>query len=405
MKVKLMQIRVELYTKDMKGKYKEKPLILSNYDSEFADNQDIISTNINRGIFQVSTMDLQIDNISQDKQLKDVLTNFLNKSEAEELSPYDNFNQVLLYINNDIAFVGVTKDYAYNESSKTLNIKSQDMSYKLYRRIDCCPHILFKNTDAHTVIKDLCVHAGFERKAININPDIINYPIKQMKVEYTSTYMDILDKILKTIYGRLMFYKDGTIAVVRCYPEYKDKAPYTRETVRYDDLIMDGSYTRTETDIINKVVIKSSDKSAQAFISPYLLKHCNGEIFLDSVDEQLADTADKKQNVALRYFRDKLRHSKKFSIALVNGDLQRSIGDVLRVELNENGAKGWAMVNSIKTSIQDGEWKDSLELELLVADTWIRPVAVGGSYIKVDSMQAVKSQAKPKKKKVRRRRR
>ncbi|MCD3254342.1 hypothetical protein [Clostridium botulinum] len=369
--------------------------MITNYNFENNNFDDVVSVHINKSIFQVSTLEVKLDNTEQNK----VLLDFINK----EISEFDNFNLVKLFIDEQISFVGVTCEYKYNETENTYAFKAQDFIYKLFRNIDCTPFLTFWKSSSHQAIKALFYHAGFNKNSISIDSDLIDYPISKIQMEYTSTYMDVLEKIFNTMYARFHVNKDGSIRITKAYPPYNG-TPTVTEDINSINLISDGNYTRTETDIKNKLVVKASDTDIQAFQCPYLVDHCNSEIFMDTVEEQLANTEQKKKNVALRYFRDKLRHSKKFSVALVNGNLNREIGNIVRITMNQSNVKGWAMINSIKTSIENGEWKDALELELLVADTWLVPKPVVGNYIKEKPKETSNSKTPTKKRKVRRKR-
>lgn len=361
-----MKVRVELYKKNTMGGYDPIPKIIENTE----ENDDIINFNIDRRIFEISTLDCLIDNTKRDKTLIDVV--------HTELGYFDNHNIVKLYIDDKIAFTGVLKDYKYDEDKNTYFFRAEDMVYKIFKTIDCTPYLIYQNTTAFAVIRDLFNHAGIN--IIKFSDEVTDYPIKKIKIEYNNTYVDVLDKFFSVMYARFKCNRDGSVDIVRAYPPY-DGVPITKYKFESVDFITNGGYDRTESNIRNKLVVKASDKDIQAFICPYLLKHCNNEVYLDVAEEELADTLEKKKNVALKYFRDKLRHSKRFSLTVVDGNLNREIGDIARIVLNQSDVKGWAMVNGITTNIQDGIWQDTLELELLVADKWIIPQAVEGNYI------------------------
>ncbi|MCB2300400.1 hypothetical protein [Clostridium tagluense] len=357
-----METRVEFYKKTTIGGYDLSPIILSE--------NDIMKVDIARRIFEISTANVTIDNTDKKKELKDIV--------HADIGAYDNYTKVKIFFDKDIAFVGVIKEYKYDEDNNIYSFRAEDWTYKIMKTIDCTPHIIFKDTTAFAVIRFLFKHAGIEEE-IYISPALKDYPIKSWKIEYNSVYTDILEKIFKTLYARFNCAKKGSFEIIRCYPAY-DGLPIVKYKVESIDFITSGEYERNESDMRNKLVVKSNDKDAQAFVCPYLLKHCNGEVFIDSVDEELADTPEKKYNLSLKYFREKLRRSKKFSLNLVDGKYDRDVGDIVRGFLNQSDVQGYTMLNGITTSVDKSDWHDVLEMELLVADSWIFPVKVDGNY-------------------------
>ncbi|KEI12797.1 hypothetical protein [Clostridium novyi] len=369
-----MDIKIKFYKKNLKG----------NYDNSFTilGTNDLMTVKISRRIFEINNANVLIDNTDKFKQLYDIVHN--------DIGCFDNYNKVKIFFDDELAFVGIIKNYKYDEDRNTFYLQAADFTYKLMRHIDCQPQIIFKNTTAFNVIRELFKHAGIDKVAIS--DELKDYKIeKEWKVTYENIYVDVLEKIFKTLYARFNCKRDGSFEIVRCYPAY-DKAPICDHKFESIDLISSGEYERNESDIQNKLIVKSNDKDAQAFICPYLLKHCNNEIFLDSTQEELADTYEKKWNLALKYFRDKLRHSKKFTITTVNGDLKRDIGNIVRVVLNQSNVKGWAMINGITSNIEPGNYYDEIELELLVADFWVKPEKSQGNYnIPTDSKNKKKN--------------
>ena len=357
-----METKVEFYKKTTTGSYDLSPTTL--------DKNDIMKIDISRRIFEINTANVSIDNTDKKKELKDVV--------HEDIGAYDNYTKVKIYFDDDIAFVGVIKEYKYDEDNNIYSFRAEDWTYKIMKTIDCTPQIRYKNTTAFAVIRSLFKHAGIEGE-IYISPELKDYPINAWKVEYNSVYADILEKIFKTLYARFTCTKKGDFEIVRCYPAY-DGLPDIEYNLESIDFITAGDYERNESDMRNKLVVKSTDKDAQAYVCPYLIKHSNGEVFIDSVDEELADTIEKKYNLSLKYFRDKLRHSKKFSITIVDGKYARDVGDIVRVELNQNDVKAYTMLNGITNTVEKGNWHDILELELLVADSWMSPQKVAGNY-------------------------
>ncbi|MGY0372470.1 hypothetical protein [Clostridium sp. JNZ J1-5] len=360
-----MKVRLELYKKTTTGGYDDTPKVLKN--------DEIMSASIDRRIFEVGTCSCLIDNTSRDKKLTDIVN-------QTGLGYFDTHNMIKLYINAQVAFTGIIKEYKYDEDNNTYYFRAEDMIYKIFRTIDSTPYpyISFTNRSAKQIIQSLFEHAGIN--TVNFSTEIIDYAVNKVKIEYNTMYVDVLEKFFNTMYARFHCNRDGSVSIVKAFPAY-DGTPTVEYKLESIDYISSGEYDRNENDIRNKVVVKASDTDVQAFECPYLVKHTNDEIYLDTIDEDLANTLDKKRNVALKYFRDKLRHSKRFSVTTVNGSLDREIGDIARIVLNQSDVKGWAMVNGISTSIQDGKWQDTLELELLVADSWVMPVAVSGDYI------------------------
>lgn len=358
-----MEVRLELYKKTTTGAYDSTPKVLRN--------DEIIDIAINRRIFEISTCECTIDNTSRDKKLTDIVN-------ETGLGYFDTHNKIKLYINNQIAFTGIIKEYKYDENNNTYFFRAEDMIYKIFRTIDATPYLTYKNTTAKQIIISLFNHAGINN--VSFSSDITDYSVSSIKIEYNTMYIDVLNKFFDTMYARFNCNRDGSVSIVRAYPDYNG-SPDTKYKLESLDFIQTGEYDRNENDIRNKLIVKASDTDVQAFICPYLVKHTNGEIYLDTADEDLANTLEKKKNVALKYFRDKLRHSKKFSITVVDGSLEREIGDIARIELNQSDVKGWAMLNGISSSIQEGIWQDTLELELLVSDSWLTPVAVSGNYV------------------------
>ncbi|KEH98249.1 hypothetical protein [Clostridium massiliodielmoense] len=359
-----MKVRLEIYTKTTTGGYESTPTIITN--------DEIISINIDRRIFEIGTCSVVLDNTKRDKILHDYLNHY-------GLGYTDNYNMIKLYINNKTAFTGVIKEYKFDEDNNTYHFRADDMIYKIFRAIDCTPYLIYKNTTAKQIIKSIFNHAGINK--VNFSNDIADYSVNQIRIEYNTMYVDVLEKFFNTMYARFYCNNDGSVDIVRAYPPY-DGVPITKYKLESKDFISSGQYDRSDNNIRNKVVVKSGDADAQAFECPYLVKHCNGEIYLDVIDEELANTFEKKRNVALKYFRDKLRHSKRFSLTTVNGSLDRKIGDIARIVFNKSeGARGWGMLNGISSSIQDGNWQDTLEIELLVGDSWILPQKSSGNYI------------------------
>lgn len=359
-----MKIRLEIYTKTTTGSYDSNAMVLKN--------DEIISINIDRRIFEIGTCSIVLDNTKRDKILHDFINHY-------GLGYTDNHNMIKLYINNEITFTGIIKEYKFDEDNNTYSFRACDMIYKVFKTIDATPYLTYSNTTSFNVIRQLFNHAGINK--VNFSPDVIDYSIKKIKIEYNNMYVDVLDKFFNTMYARFSCNRDGSIDIVKAYPSY-DGILIPKYKLDSRNFISTGQYDRNDNDLRNKVVVKASDTDIQAFECPYLVKHCNGEIYLDVIDEDLANTLEKKRNVALKYFRDKLRHSKRFSLTTVNGSLDRKIGDIARIEFSKSeGAKGWGMLNGISTSIQDGIWKDTLELELLVADKWVLPIPVDGNYI------------------------
>ncbi|KEH99963.1 hypothetical protein [Clostridium botulinum] len=359
-----MEVRLEIYTKTVAGGYDSIPKTFKN--------DEIISINIDKRIFEVGTCNVLLDNTARDKKIHDIIN-------TSGLGYTDNHNMIKLYINDEIAFTGVIKEYKFDENNNTYCFSADDMIYKIFKTIDCTPYLTYKNTTAKQIIKSIFNHAGIYE--VNFADDISDYYVKSIKIEYSNVYIDILDKFFNTMYARFSCNNDGSVDIVKAYPPYNG-APSIKYKLESKDFISSGQYDRSDNDIRNKVIVKASDIDVQAFECPYLVKHCNGEIFLDVIDEEMANTLEKKRNVALKYFRDKIRHSKKFSFTTVNGNLNRKIGDIARIVFNKSeGVKGWGMVNGISSNIQDGNWQDTLEIELLVSNSWINPKEVSGNYI------------------------
>ncbi|MBU3155186.1 hypothetical protein [Clostridium estertheticum] len=358
-----MEIRIELYEKTITGGYYPTPKILRN--------DEIMNVNISRRIFELGTCSCLIDNTARDKNLTDIV-NFTG------LGFYDNHNQVKVYIDDEIAFIGVLKEYKYDEDNNTYYFRAEDMLYKIFRTIDATPCLTYENTTAKQIIINLFNHAGISD--IKFSDEVADYDVKKIKVEYNNMYIDVLNKFFDIMYARFNCNRDGSVDIVKAFPAY-DGLPTIKYKLESVDFISAGEYDRNENDIRNKLIVKANDTDVQAFECPYLVQHANGEIYLDVIDEDLANTLQKKRNVALKYFRDKLRHSKKFGITTIDGNLTRDVGDITRIVLNQSKVQAWAMVNGIDTSIQDGIWQDTLELEILVADKWIEPLPVGGDYI------------------------
>ncbi|APC41053.1 hypothetical protein [Clostridium estertheticum] len=358
-----MEIRIELYEKTITGGYYATPRILRN--------DEIMNINISRRIFELGTCSCLIDNTARDKNLTDIV-NFTG------LGFYDNHNQVKVYIDDEIAFIGVLKEYKYDEDNNTYYFRAEDMLYKIFRTIDATPSLIYENTTAKQVIIHLFKNAGISD--VRFSDEVVDYDVKKIKVEYNNTYVDVLDKFFNVMYARFNCNRDGSVDIVKAFKNY-DGTPIIKYKLESMDFISTGEYSRNENDIRNKVIVKANDSDVQAFVCPYLVDHMNNEIYLDVIDEDLANTLEKKRNVARRYFRDKLRHAKKFSLTTIDGSLDRDVGDMTRIFMNQNKVQGWAIVNGINTSIQDGIWQDTLEIEVVVGDKWIEPLAVGGNYI------------------------
>src|SRR3712207_9558786 len=81
-KVLQVKVRLEIYTKTTTGRYEITPIIITN--------DEIISINIDRRIFEIGTCSVVIDNTKKDKILHDYLNHY-------GLGYTDNHNMIKLY--------------------------------------------------------------------------------------------------------------------------------------------------------------------------------------------------------------------------------------------------------------------------------------------------------------------
>lgn len=177
---------------------------------------------------------------------------------------------------------------------------------------------------------------------------------------------DLIDECLATLEARSRIDKDGTLLIEKLYPAYKgsDVANNINYNWHYTDFVRIGSLNRkrgSET-LYNRVLVRYSDTIYDVFEEPYMIKYL-GFISFKEVESPLADTFDKRQRVANKFFLKCWRENSKVDIVATKGNHEIDLGQIIRISLYGSRI-GHYMVTGINSTIEkDGVYVDQLALD------------------------------------------
>ena len=276
-----------------------------------------------------------------------------------------NGNKVKCYINNKIQFRGIIRNFEIDDNKQILNVVCNDIMCLLLRPIDGgIPFHVFKGITATAFISLIAKKAGIDN--IKFNIDISNnYTIKNLKVRYDTQMSDLIDECLGTLEARSRIDKNGTLVIEKLYPAYKssDVKNNTNYMWHYDDFVRIGNLNRKRSSetLYNRVLIRYDDKSYDSFEEPDMLKYV-GFVNFKEVESPMADTNDKRQRVANKFFLKCWRENSKLDVIATKGKDDIDLGQIIRISLNKN-VVGHYMVTGINTTIENGIYIDQLALD------------------------------------------
>lgn len=338
-----MDYRVEIYKKNTGEK------------TEF--KRTVLSLSIDRRLnMQTATANVVIDNGNN--------VDLFNFASGDGI--IDNYNPIKIYIDNKIQFTGIIKSYNVNENNKTIEISCSDINTKILKAIDDGnPYVIYNNIKATDMIKDLVYRAGIGSVVIDIDTSK-DYIIKNLKIQYDTQISDVIDEALGTLEARARILKDGTFKVEKLYPDYKSSD--VKNNINYDwyyeDFIKISSASgkrNTET-LYNRVLVRYNEKTYNVFEEPRMIEYLGGEKKFKEINSPLADTLEKRQIVANRFFLDSWRENTNLDAVGTKGNPNLDLGQIIRLKLDN--ILGHYMTTGIKTDItSDGNYIDQISFD------------------------------------------
>lgn len=270
----------------------------------------------------------------------------------------DNFAQIKIYVNKNIQFTGIIKNYTYNTDEKTIELSCHDMYYRMLNTTD--KKLKWSNTKASQIISSVVSEAGLNL-TITGGKD---YIVPKLEIDIGTMYHDIISALVETMQARIRATKDGTILLSDQYPEYDEvhhennKYDFTLDTeynIASDNAGRDANLMR------NILKIVCNDRYTM-YEDTNMTKYLNGERWVDSIENPLATTELLRKAVAGYKFLDMWRNSTGISVVPTCGDDEMDLGKVARVK-SKGTYSGYYLVVGVTTEISANGYDDSLQLQ------------------------------------------
>ena len=273
-------------------------------------------------------------------------------------------------------FTGYIANPQIDEKSQTIKFHVKDEYSKLQKSIDPLDYqrLVYRDARASFIIGDLLKRAGIEKYVIDTATiEGKDYSIPEYAVDVGTNYDTAIKKLLDLMNHSMKADRFGVIQVKENHIPDANERP----DIELSDYIniTDGQYYLDDALIRNKIVVQGH-KHWKAYRDKGLLDYFNQEEVLMSVNAPWAITEEKMKEVANYYFMQMRRKYRTMTVCAIANPCM-DCGDTASLEAWVSTAKAKYVVASIETSMSEGAFRDTIELEYILTDVQIAEEAEG----------------------------